>query len=224
MDSIYDPPRTNGSGDNRRNLQEAQRLLSKAGWNIKSGKLVNAEGDSFVLEFLLLSPSFERITAPIIKNLKRIGVDATMRVVDPAQYTKRVREEFDFDVTTAAFRVSPTPGVNERAFWHSSTANIPGGANYGGIKDPIVDYLLENLASATDRQALITSARALDRTLMANLYVIPQWYRDIYTVAYWNIFGRPKVLPTYSLGMIDTWWIDQEKAVLAQPSLRTLKD
>ena len=164
------------------------------------------------IEFLTFSPSFERVFAPIVKNLKRIGADASIRVVDSSQYTQRVDQTRDFDITTAAFGVSATPGVGERGFWNSSFADQPGSNNDAGVKDPVVDDLVERLASAKDRESLTTAARALDRVLLWNQYIIPQWYRSTYTIAYWDMFGRPETVPTYSLGFLDTWWIDPAKA------------
>ena len=208
----YRQPASDGSGNNRRNLRRAQQLFAEAGWTVKGSQLRNAAGDLMSIEFLTFSPSFERVFAPIVKNLKRIGADASIRVVDSSQYTQRVDQARDFDITTAAFGVSATPGVGERGFWNSSFADQPGSNNDAGVKDPVVDDLVERLASAKDRESLTTAARALDRVLLWNQYIIPQWYRSTYTIAYWDMFGRPETVPTYSLGFLDTWWIDPAKA------------
>jgi microcin C transport system substrate-binding protein len=208
----YRQPASDGSGNNRRNLRRAQQLFAEAGWTVQGSQLRNAAGDLMSIEFLTFSPSFERVFAPIVKNLKRIGADASIRVVDSSQYTQRVDQTRDFDITTAAFGVSATPGVGERGFWNSGFADQPGSNNDAGIKDPVVDDLVERLASAKDRESLTTAARALDRVLLWNQYIILQWYRSTYTIAYWDMFGRPETVPTYSLGFLDTWWIDPAKA------------
>jgi microcin C transport system substrate-binding protein len=207
----YRQPASDGSGNNRRNLRRAQQLFAEAGWTVQGSQLRNAAGDLMSIEFLTFSPSFERVFAPIVKNLKRIGADASIRVIDSSQYTQRVDQTRDFDITTAAFGVSATPGVGERGFWNSSFADQPGSNNDAGVKDPVVDDLVERLASAKDRESLTTAARALDRVLLWNQYIIPQWYRSTYTIAYWDMFGRPETVPTYSLGFLDTWWIDPAK-------------
>jgi len=205
-------PQSDGSGNNRRNLRRAQQLFAKAGWTVQNGQLKNAAGEVMSIEFLTFSPSFERVFAPIVQNMKRIGINASIRIVDSSQYTQRVDQDRDFDITTAAFGVSATPGVGERGFWNSAFADQPGSNNDAGVKDPVVDALVEHLASAKDRKSLTVAARALDRVLLWNQYIIPQWYRSTYTIAYWDMFGRPETVPTYSLGFLDTWWIDPAKA------------
>ncbi len=209
--AVYRQPQSDGSGNNRRNLRRAQELLAEAGWTVQGGRLLSSNGEVMSIEFLTFSPSFERVFAPIVQNLKRIGIEASIRIVDSSQYTQRVDQDRDFDITTAAFGVSATPGVGERGFWNSAFADQPGSNNDGGIKDPVVDALVERLASAQDRKSLTTAARALDRVLLWNQYIIPQWFRSTYTIAYWDMFGRPKTVPTYALGFLDTWWIDPDK-------------
>lgn len=211
--TVYEQPRTDGSGNNRSNLRRATELFAQAGWTIQNRRLVNAAGEQMTVEFLTFSPSFERVFAPIVRNLKRLGVDASIRIVDSSQYANRVDRERDFDIATAAFGVSATPGVGERGFWNSEFADQPGSNNDAGVKDPAIDALVERLASAQDRQTLEAAARALDRVLLHNQYIIPQWYRSTYTIVYWDMFGRPNdTPPKYALGFLDTWWIDQDKA------------
>ena len=142
---------------------------------MKNGTLRSPSGQPVSVEFLTFSPTFERVYAPHVRNLERLGIEATIRIVDSAQYANRM-QEFDFDVTTAAFGTSPTPGVGERNFWGSESARSPGSINYAGIADPAVDALIEKIADAPDRGALETAARALDRVLLWNRYVIPQWF------------------------------------------------
>lgn len=211
--SIFDPPSTDGSGNNRRNLRAGQKLLREAEFTIEDGKLTDPSGQSVTIEFLMFSPTFERVYAPLVRNLKRLGIEAKIRIVDSAQYANRM-QAFDFDVTTHAFGTSATPGVGERNFWGSESARSPGSINYAGIMDPVVDALVEKIADAPDRESLETAARALDRVLLWNHYVIPQWFNAAHNVAYWDKFARPAVTPKYdnSFGFLDTWWIDPAKA------------
>jgi microcin C transport system substrate-binding protein len=203
--TVYQPP---GEGQSlRTNLRAAKKLLAAAGWTIREGKLVNAEGDHMTIEFLTFSPVFERILAPIVRNLKRLGITASIRITDTSQYTNRM-QTFDFDVTTTAFGPSVTPGISERNYWGSKAAASPGSLNYSGISDPVVDALLESIALAKSRDELMLAARALDRVLLWNNYFILQWYNATHNIAYWDRFARPEVKPTYSLGFTDTWWID----------------
>ena len=210
---VFEPPATDGSGNVRRNLRAAQRLLGEAGYAVKDGTLRSPSGQPVRIEFLTFSPTFERVYAPHVRNLERLGIEAAIRIVDSAQYANRM-QEFDFDVTTAAFGTSPTPGVGERNFWGSEAARSPGSINYAGIADPAVDALIEKIADAPDRGALETAARALDRVLLWNRYVIPQWFNPAHNVAYWDKFERPGTAPKYdnNFGFLDTWWIDPGKA------------
>ena len=206
--AVYQPP---GEGKAlRNNLRAAKKLLSQAGWTIKGGKLVDAAGAEMAIEFLIFSPSFERILAPIVRNLKRLGIAANIRITDTSQYTNRI-QTFDFDVTSAAFGTSPTPGISERNFWGSKAAASEGSLNYSGISDPVVDALLEGIAQAKTRADLTLAARALDRVLLWNHYIIPEWYKAVHTVAYWDKFSRPAIKAKYGLGFMDTWWIDAAK-------------
>ena len=210
---IFDPPATDGSGNARRNLRAARKLLREAGYAVKDGKLRDPSGRPVSLEFLTFSPTFERVYAPLVRNLGRLGVEAAIRIVDSAQYANRM-QEFDFDVTTAAFGGVPTPGVGERNFWGSEAARSPGSLNYAGIADPVVDALIEKIADAPDRESLETAARALDRALLWNRHVVPQWFNANHNIAYWDKFARPRIAPRYDggFGFLDTWWIDPDKA------------
>lgn len=206
--TVYRPP---GEGKPlRANLRRAKKLLAEAGWTVRDGKLTDAGGNLFELEFLTFSPGWERILAPVVRNLKRLGIAAKIRITDTSQYTNRI-QTFDFDVTTAAFGTSPTPGIGQRNFWGSKAATSPGSLNYSGISDPVVDALLEGIANAKSRAGLTLAARALDRVLLWNHYIIPQWYKAIHSVAYWDRFSRPRVKAKYALGFMDTWWIDTAK-------------
>jgi len=121
-------------------------------------------------------------------------------------------QTFDFDVTTAAFGTSATPGISERNFWGSASADQDGSVNYSGLSDPVIDELLKRITSAADRQSLTLAARTLDRVLLANHYIIPEWFNATHNLAYWDKFSRPKVKPKYVLGFMDTWWFDAAKA------------
>jgi len=207
----YKSPVSDGSGQDRKMLRIATRLLKQAGWAIKEGALVNQQGEKFTIEFLTFSPSFERIIAPIVKNLKLLGIKARIRQVDPAQYQERLKS-FDFDITTRRYVLRITPGIELRGYWGSAYADIKGSRNLSGIKDPVVDAMIEKITAAKSRQDLTIAARALDRVLRAGNYWIPQWYKASHTIAYWNKFSYPAIKPKYGRGIIETWWYDKAKA------------
>ncbi len=205
----YRNPKTDGSGFIRSELQEATKLLKEAGWVLKNGKLENPKGEIFEFEILLVSPAFERIVLPFIDNLEKLGINATLRTIDSSQYQKRI-ESFDFDMVVFTFSQSLSPGNEQRNFWSSGAADTNGSRNIIGIKNDVIDLLIENLINAKDREDLITITKALDRVLLWNYYVIPQWHISSYRVLYWDIFDQPKQKPKYSLGF-DTWWVNQNK-------------
>jgi len=210
FEKAYRPPETDGSGYIRNNIRIALGLLKQAGWEIKGKKLVNIKtGDPFILELLLVDPAFERVALPFKKNLSRLGIEMNIRVVDTAQFINR-RRDFDFDMIVARLPQSESPGNEQREYWGSSAADIPGTRNFAGIKNPVIDQIIEQLVSAPDRDQLVSTTRALDRVLLWGHYVIPQWHIAVYRVAYWNKFSRPKIVPRYSLGF-DTWWVDPAK-------------
>ncbi len=207
---VFEPPATDGTGNVRANLRTAVRLLKEAGWSIKNKKLTNTKtGEIFTFEILLISPAFERIVLPFSKNLARLGIEATFRVVDTSQYINRITE-FDFDMITFVFGQSESPGNEQRSFWGSKSADIPGSRNYAGIKNPAIDALIELVINAPDRKELVTRTRALDRALLFRHYVIPQWHLSYYRIAYWNIFSRPEISPKFGIGF-NTWWVDPQK-------------
>jgi microcin C transport system substrate-binding protein len=216
FNKVYQPPVTNGSGNNRRNLRQAFRLLAQAGWKVnRAGKLVNNKtGIPLTFEILLVSPTFERVVLPFKKNLERLGIDVKVRTVDNTQYENRVKN-YDFDMLVWSFGQSLSPGNEQRNFWNSKIADIPGGRNLAGVRDPVVDELIELVISAPDRKSLIYRTRALDRVLLFGHYVIPHWHLRHYRVAYWNKIARPKISPKYDLGF-DTWWFDPEKAAVLE--------
>jgi microcin C transport system substrate-binding protein len=205
----YDPPKTDGSGNIRDNAREALALLGAAGWTVKGQRLVNQRGEPMQFEILLWEPTFERITLPFVKNLERVGIQARVRTVDPAQYEKRV-EDFDFDMTIVTWAQSLSPGNEQLDMWHSSSADVHGSRNFVGIKGPAVDTLVGLVIAAPDRPSLVTRSRALDRVLLWGHHVIPQWHIQAFRVAYWNRFSRPPIDPPYALGF-ESWWIDPKK-------------
>ncbi len=208
----YEPPRTDGSGRLRDNLRKAVRLLREAGWAVQDGRLTHtATGEPMAFEVLLVQPLFERVTLPFARNLERLGIDARVRTVDATQYQNRL-DHFDFDMVVASFRQSLSPGNEQRDFWGSEQADIPGSRNIIGIKDPVVDQLIDRIIAAPDRASLVTRTRALDRVLLWNHYVIPHWHITHFRVAYWNKFDHPAVSPKYDLGF-NTWWIDPAKTI-----------
>ncbi|MDB2414291.1 extracellular solute-binding protein [Rickettsiales bacterium] len=211
FNKIYTPPTTEGDGNSRPNLIKAQQLLDEAGWPLVNMKRINPEtGEQVKIEFLIASPAFERVIAPFIRNLKKLGIEGTIRSVDSSQYIKR-REEFDFDIIVNWFTQGPSPGNEQLDYWHSSRADKKGSRNLIGIKNPAVDFMVNKIINAKNKDELITATRALDRILLWNFYVIPQWYSRSHRVIYWNKFGRPEVVAPYSLGFIDSWWIDPKK-------------
>jgi microcin C transport system substrate-binding protein len=205
------PPVTDGSGNNREQLRRASKLLAEAGWTQTPQGLRNAAGQPFSVEILIDSPSFERIAGPYIKNLRAIGVDATMRRVDAAQYERRLKE-FDFDLTTQRYALRLTPGVELKTFWGSEAARTSGSFNLAGIADPVLDQLIDHIVTAKSRAELVTATRAADRVLRAGHYWVPQWYKGAHNLAFWSKFGWPAVKPKYERGALDTWWYDSEKA------------
>ncbi|MGH6792343.1 MAG: extracellular solute-binding protein, partial [Methyloceanibacter sp.] len=176
LGAVYLPSKSDGSGADRKLLFEAGKLLDETGWTIKNGMRVNGKGDPFELEILTFEPSFERLTAPYVKNLKLLGIDARIRTVDPAQYQQRLKN-FDFDMTTERYVMRNTPGVELRSYFGSAAAAIDGSLNLAGISDPAVDALIERILAAKSRDELETAARTLDRVLRNGHYWVPHWYK-----------------------------------------------
>ncbi|HYL48185.1 MAG TPA: ABC transporter substrate-binding protein, partial [Stellaceae bacterium] len=186
------------------------KLMAEAGWTVKNGKMVNAQGQPFQFEFLLAQPEFERVVLPFVQNLARIGIACHVRTIDPAQYENRMNN-FDFDMTVVLFPEGPSPGNEQRQFWSSQSADQVGGSNLLGIKSKAVDDLVDLVINAPDRQSLVTRVHALDRVLLEGHYVITNWYLGNFRVAYWDKLGRPKENPPYALAL-NTWWYDEARA------------
>ena len=192
----------------RDNLRNAKKILAEAGWTVQDGRLINKEGNSFDFEILLVSPSFERVMAGYVNNLKKLGVNASYRTIDPALYIDRLNR-FDFDMTVHVFGQSQSPGNEQRDYWHSSSADRNGSRNLIGIKDPVVDQLVEKIIYAETQEELAASCKALDRVLWYGYYVVPNWYVARHRVSYWNKFKRPETLPLYynPNQALMTWWM-----------------
>jgi microcin C transport system substrate-binding protein len=197
-------PVADGSGNIRTHLRKARALLEEAGWKIDAGKLKRGSAQ-FEMEFLLVQPAFERIVAPYIRNLERLGITARTRIIDPSQYQNRLNN-YDFDAVVASFGQSLSPGNEQRDYWSSQSADTPGGKNLIGIRDPAVDELIEKLIFAASRAELVAATRALDRVLLSNHYVVPQWHAPHERLAYWQKLAHPARMPGLALGFPDLWW------------------
>jgi microcin C transport system substrate-binding protein len=172
-------------------------------------------GEAFTIEFLGRSETDEIICNPYINMLRKVGIAATLRIVDANQYVNRVNN-FDFDMLTAVPAQSDSPGNEQRDFWSSKAADTPGSRNLSGIRNPVVDALVERVIFATDRDDLVAATRALDRVLLWNFYLVPQYTRPVVWLAYWNKFGVPDRQPDYVGPDVESWWIDpQKEAALA---------
>jgi microcin C transport system substrate-binding protein len=214
----YAPPVTDGSGQIRQNLRTARNLLKAAGWNVVDNALIHGQtGERMEIEFLLGSASFERVVAPIARNLERLGVTSNIRTVDDAQYVNRM-SEFDYDVVVGSQGQSMSPGNEQTNYWHSTTAAEPGSRNRAGIADPVVDELIERLIKAPDREELVALTRALDRVLLWGHYVIPNWHINYLRTLRWDKFGKPDESPPYPSLYLTTWWYDAEKAANLNPA------
>ena len=212
---VYQSPKTDGSGRNRSNLRKATRLLRKAGWKIVNNQLVDTSGKPLTIEFLLFESSFQRIISPYVRNLKRLGIDARIRIVDVANFQHRM-QQYDFDVVVQRYVQTNTPGIEQKTYFSSKMADVPGSRNLAGIKNPAIDYLIDKVIEAKSRKNLVTAVHALDRVLMWNRYMVPQWYKGVHNIAYWNKFDRPSVKPKFDLGMLDTWWYSAKKAAMIE--------
>ena len=211
------PPVSDGSGQDRTLLRKAIQLLQDAGLVIKDGKRLLPNGEPFKLEFLVDEPSLQPHHAPYIKNLGTLGIEASLRVVDPVQYRARV-EDFDFDMTIERFSMSATPGDGMRPFFSSQSAATKGSYNLAGIASPAIDVLIEKIIGADNRADLTVACRAFDRVFRAGRYWVPQWYRTTHPIAYWDQFGHPAKPPRYAqgVGAPENWWSDPNKAAKAE--------
>lgn len=205
------PAMSDGSGQDRKLLRRASALLDEAGWKTDGTMRRNARGETLDVEFLIESPVFERVLAPYVKNLRLLGVNASIRIIDDAQYQRRL-EDYEFDVISSRFSSGLTPGDELRIFFGSDSATKPGTYNLSGVASPAIDALLDKVVEARSREELNTAGKALDRVLRAEQFWVPNWYKDAYWLAFWDKFGRPTTKPKYDRGIVDTWWYDEAKA------------
>jgi microcin C transport system substrate-binding protein len=208
----FTQPTTDGNGASRENLTRATKLLADAGWTIKNGLLANAKGEPFTFEITVVQPSLERLIGPWIQDLKRLGITATMRVVDTSQYSNRVTD-FDYDVILIGMSTSLTPGSEMVDMLSSASADRSGSSNYSGIKDPVVDAMLERIVTAQTLEEVTAATKALDRVLTFNYYRLLTYTLTAERFAYWNKLKRPEILPSMGVGrmgeaIIALWWTD----------------
>ena len=209
LTEVFAPPATDGRGGVRQNLRRARDLLAEAGWVVDGGRLVRADGSSvFAFEILLRDADYERIALAFADNLRRLGIEASVRTVDTAQYTART-ESFDFDMILHHWRVTLSPGAEQNLYWGSRSAEIEGTRNYPGVRDPVVDALIQRIENAPTREDLVTTVRALDRVLLWGHYVVPLYHQKVDRVAFWDDLrwvrdARPLYGP-----VVDAWWLEE---------------
>lgn len=234
---VYANPVNSNSRQWRANMAKAQKLLGQAGWKTASVKvddpdcgiicrtmtsiglrsaktatmLRDGKGKPFKIEFLLVSPAFKRVVLPFVQNLKLLGIEASVRVVDSAQYERRVTD-FDYDVIVGSFAQSHSPGNEQRNFWGSAAADRHGSRNLIGIKSAAVDKLVDHIIFAKDRAELVAASHALDRVLLWNFYVVPQWYAPFERIAMWDKYAGPAKQPSQSVAFLRSWWLDKARA------------
>lgn len=207
-DAVFKPlqaNKTSGNGNVRTQMRQAVQLLSEAGYELKDSKMQNQQGEQLSFEFLLYSKDFERVVHPFRRNLQRIGINTNIRLVDVSQFINRLNS-FDFDMLSLRKGQSISPGNEQASFWGCDTANDVGTSNWAGVCSPTIDALTKQLIMATTREELVNTTKALDRVLLSEHIVIPQWYLPAYRIAYWDKFSRPDTSPYYDLGL-DTWWM-----------------
>ena len=202
--------------------KQSLALLAEAGWHLVDGKLINAvTKKSFEFEFVSADPALEKVALHLKRCLADIGIDMKVRTLDAGSYVERVHE-YDYDMMSMALAQSITPGNEQRALWGSKTADLKGGFNYAGLKDPVVDALCEKIVDAPDFETLTIAVKALDRVLMGSYIMIPHWYRGKIPSAHWDRFGKPLMHPPYSIyPYTSSWWIDPAKDKVIQDALGT---
>ena len=204
------PPSTAPPSSLRKNLRLAKKILSAAGWHVRDGVLKDDKGTALSFEILLASPSFERVMAPFVKNLARLGIRATYRTIDAALYSARVKR-FDFDMVVNVYGQSQSPGNEQRDYWSSASADHKGSRNLAGVKNPVVDALVDKIVYARSQKDLVLACHALDRVLWYGYYVVPNWYLAAHRLAYSSKFKQPETLPLYysPYQFLWTWWIEE---------------
>ena len=209
FNQTYQPPVSDGSGMPRDNLRIAKKILEGEGWLVQDGKLMK-DGKEFAFEFLIVSPSVEKIALAFQKTLEVLGITMSVRTVDSSQYQARMLN-YDFDMIKASWNVSLSPGNEQQFYWGSEVGKKDGSKNYAGVNSPVVDSLIETLIGAKTREELTTAIHALDRVLLWGHYVIPLYHSNTDRIAYWNFLEFPDEIPLYGL-VIESWWANSEKA------------
>jgi microcin C transport system substrate-binding protein len=212
----HEPPTTDGSGWPRDNLRKAFALLHEAGYEVRDMRMVDEDtGEPLSFEMLLQGGgAFRRVVLPFQRNLARLGINMVIREVDDAQYINRIRAR-DYDMVLLGWGQSDSPGNEQRSYWGSEAADLPSSRNYAGLKDPVIDALIEKLIAAPDREALVTRTRALDRVLRSHYFIVPNWYLAADRILYWDKFGRPDVIPDNGVVFEAWWWVAEKAAALA---------
>ena len=214
--AVFEPlvnNKTIGNGNMRQQMRQAVKLLSEAGYELKNSKMQNKNGEQLSFEFLLYSKDFERVIHPFRRNLQRIGIKSDIRLVDVSQFINRLNN-FEFDMLSLRKGQSISPGNEQVTLWGCEAANQVGTSNWAGICSPVIDALTKQLITASTRKQLVDTTKALDRVLLSEHMVIPQWYLPAYRIAYWDKFSRPKIAPYYDLGL-DTWWFKKTSELVA---------
>ena len=214
--AVFEPlvnNKTIGNGNMRQQMRQAVKLLSEAGYELKNSKMQNKNGEQLSFEFLLYSKDFERVIHPFRRNLQRIGIKSDIRLVDVSQFINRLNN-FEFDMLSLRKGQSISPGNEQVTLWGCEAANQVGTSNWAGICSPVIDALTKQLITASTRKQLVDTTKALDRVLLSEHMVIPQWYLPAYRIAYWDKFSRPKIAPYYDLGL-DTWWFQKTSELAA---------
>ena len=210
--SEFTVPVTDGSGNNRDQLRRALELLKEAGWTVKDRKLVDTNGQQMGFTILIDEPSLERPSLPYTQILQKLGIDAKVRAVDPAQY-QRLTDDFDFDMIMIGYSQGDVPGNELRDYFSCASAKAQGSMNVAGICDPAIDSLVEKIVTAQERAPLVSAARALDRVLLHNWFLVPNWGSLEYRIAWWDRFTRP-AQPVRDGVNFDSWWVDPAKAAV----------
>lgn len=203
-------PVNNNRDDYRRHLAEAMKLFNEAGWTLQGKRLVNSKGEQFKAEILVQMSEIVGVVEVYVNELRTLGIDANIRVVDSSQYQRRERSR-DFDIVIDRLAQSASPGNEQREFWSSQAADMQGSRNAMGLKDPAVDKLIDKVIFAQTREELVAATRALDRVLLWHHLIVPHWDYPFERLAYWDIFGRPSTIPSQSVSSTRTWWIDPDK-------------
>jgi microcin C transport system substrate-binding protein len=215
----FELPVTDGSGNDRTALRGALKLLQDAGWKVQNEKLVDANGQPFSFEILLAQAAFERVALPYVQWLARLGIEAHVRTVDPAQY-ERLVDTYDYDMIVVGFDETESPGNEQTGYWTCGAVKPEGGWNLMGVCNPVIDDLVHQLVTAPDHAHLLVVTHALDRVLLAGWYLVPQWHLQSVWVAYWDRFGHPDK-PVRTGLALDSWWVDPVRAAATDAARRS---